>query len=1112
MLEVGALVIPLTSAKQGEDTELKAVRLPDKEDRRKVYLLRQDTEFKLPQAMIDRGVAVTAYEFPAPFDSSKSLTGAKPVDRWAILQEFRQLPGCITDQLLQANPETTDPNAAIEKQSELIELALFFYRVQLGTETPPAGSKENFPTGWRAIDGNPEHQRAGRALATLFLPTKQGFWEPARQLTWSDVDESAINWGGEADIDRLQFLTFLGVNPDVRGQCFALVEDGEQGLVAPMKTPPHLVLLKPGEHPPDMTIVLKGNSENPQPKWESPGIAGGVKEMWEYLKPLVVHELAASGSDEKDSRPRSTVHQMLSKNAWVGLDDGRYAAPECLVLLPPQDRRSKILDRVPFKTDEKPTEREMWVMLGAMPGLDAEVLAQDNGRYVHMTLDSLPHQKGLTNDDLAKGLEPERQQALLEAFSTLFNAACSKPKQGVTIPLLIYRGSDQQSSSDSTHIRRRRLAWDRDMRGGYVVTEARDREVVARHFPHLPIVVAVLGAGVKELQNAQHGLASQVLTVHVEIAPFEEMAEQNNCAEFYKKTIEPLLPGLLALAHLSSLAVPKPVSECRDRWSRLKFRHVRNAWGIYRLVAGGVEIDQKDDQRKTSYGDVLWKEDNRQGEIIFDGTDERNGTISLPPLSEFGEAIAAHVAGNRMFSDLFSRALGLIDLENPEDRRRFEAFLTKEMADSLTKEFAQVFIPLTEEQTKRFLEHVTSALAEIGLTFRDPPTDWQQVLQLNQDKISPPNNCPWPMRTASELQEKLNQFCWDSIERGFIPQVDVAYRNDRELDRWWEAQAISLENLLHYLQWQLSERMAEGTQEVGDTWHDLLAKARQRLDFDPEQVVRDYLGKIGLADLFSSMSKLNAGVRNFRPKFKPVKDIISTGICVVDCSTGLGRVELAPQDSAEYARRSTEQGILGHGAEEQLVHHIASKTKELMEKHGSDKCWKLLFQSIPLGGKTERVLEVVRAKYEQQRTEETLRKALWISNIWGNAGFDVLGLKEKDGGLIPVRYECKTLPGNSGTFRVFLSANELKVFRKVRSENRQTSPASIDTRYLGEWKLIGVAPDGLGIDLTGLLEPIVESDLGLLEPIAKKGLTPDAFILRFSLSSPAQSGQEVPSR
>ena len=72
-----------------------------------------------------------------------------------------------------------------------------------------------------------------------------------------------------------------------------------------------------------------------------------------------------------------------------------------------------------------------------------------------------------------------------------------------------------------------------------------------------------------------------------------------------------------------------------------------------------------------------------------------------------------------------------------------------------------------------------------------------------------------------------------------------------------------------------------------------------------------------------------------------------------------------------------------------------------MEKHGSDKCWKLLFQSIPLGGKTERVLEVVRAKYEQQRTEETLRKALWISNIWGNAGFDVLGLKEKDGGLIP---------------------------------------------------------------------------------------------------------------
>jgi|GEM_PF-1475907 len=1116
--EVEAFVIPLTGDEQKEGEKLKAVCLPDKEERRKVYLIRQDTfHFKLPQAMIKNDVAVTTYVFPPPFgidlSIDKSPTGVKSVDRWTIFQEFRQLPARITDQQENQEQIDPDPDAAIVKQRELIELALFFYKVKLGKETTPADSPENFGVGWRAIDNNLMHQRAGRALSTLHLPTKKGSWEPARQLTWSDVDESVI-WRNETICNSQQFLTFLGVNPDGGGQRFALVEDGEQGLVLPKMSPPSLVSLKSGERPPDLTIVLLPNSENPEPKWESPGIIDGVRALWGHLKPLIVHEmatherdLATIGTNQKETPIRSKVRQFLSQTPWVYLD-GRYVAPESMVILPSKDRRSKVLDTPPLLANENPVEREMWIMLGALPGLEKEYLVKENAKPAYLLLASLQCRRGLTNNDLAKGLESDSQQALQEAFSTLFNAACGKPQPDKEVPLLIYKGSDRQSSTDYTPLIRRQLAWDTDTRSAYVVTKPRDREIVARHFPHLPIVAAVLDTGVKELTDTQHPLASQILEVGIEIKYDEEIHEENNRSGVYKNILESFLPGLLALANLSPLATPRPVPECRELWSKLKFRHVRNVWGVYRLMADGKEIANNDDPRKNSYGDVLWKENKGEeeiSEIIFDGAEDGSETNSPPPLSEFGEPLAALVVGNRVFSDLFSRVLGLTDLKEPENRKRFDAFLIQRMADSLARELALVFSPLTKEQEQRFLAHVSAALAEVGLVFRTDSTEknWRNLLRLDQDSISPLNNDSWPVRTAWELQVRLNQFPWEEFERGIVPQVEVGDRNDRKLKQWWKDNTISLQNLMDYLGWELAERNEE-MKSIEASWNDFITEARQRLDFDPEQLIGEWIvDKLGLKALVPSLSDLKTKVRDFRPDFKPVTGI-KPGGGIIDCTSRLTggpcQIERAAQDSTEYARQAAEKELRGRKAEEQLVHYITRETYKLLSKHDSGKCWEVLFNSIPTGGKIEAVLKEAHTEWNHQRSEEALRKALWISNIWGSAGFDILGLEEKNGSLMPVRYECKALPGNSGTFQVFLSANELKVFRKVRSVNLLPCPGHPELRYLGEWKLIGVVPDGRGFDLTGLLDHIAVSDMSLLEPLARQGLTPDAFILRFSLS------------
>jgi len=82
----------------------------------------------------------------------------------------------------------------------------------------------------------------------------------------------------------------------------------------------------------------------------------------------------------------------------------------------------------------------------------------------------------------------------------------------------------------------------------------------------------------------------------------------------------------------------------------------------------------------------------------------------------------------------------------------------------------------------------------------------------------------------------------------------------------------------------------------------------------------------------------------------------------------------------------------------------------------------------------------------------------------------MLGLERNGEEIEPVRYEIKSL-GDEGPYKVHLTPNQLRVYRKVlhSSETKNTE----QTLYQGSWRLLGVQTGRQGVDLTGELNGLL---------------------------------------
>lgn len=93
---------------------------------------------------------------------------------------------------------------------------------------------------------------------------------------------------------------------------------------------------------------------------------------------------------------------------------------------------------------------------------------------------------------------------------------------------------------------------------------------------------------------------------------------------------------------------------------------------------------------------------------------------------------------------------------------------------------------------------------------------------------------------------------------------------------------------------------------------------------------------------------------------------------------------------------------------------------------------------------------------------------------------------------MPVRYEVKGLPAEGAAVRIFLSSNELAVYRRVCRNGRGEHD---EPRYRGRWRLMAIEPHGKAIDLTSYLDPLLDDKDGPMTTLSSKGFSPDGLIL-----------------
>lgn len=238
----------------------------------------------VPRVLLRTGRVVTSFAL----DAFEGPAGVQPFAEAQLLPELRQMPN---------DPAALDVADGLSSADQA-SLILFAYRLT----TMRRRSTPHF--AWRAFADSQDGEQVGRALATIFLPTVDGGWEPSRQLSKDRVEVVRLgNMLNQPD-DLDAFLAVLGVAPEGG---VPLVEGGDGAVVEPLELPP-----RPQE-------AGRGRPIAPlEPILEKGAAPASVLASLEGLPP--------------DS-PRSRVHELVRATPWLERDrfrafDGVPPLPE----------------------------------------------------------------------------------------------------------------------------------------------------------------------------------------------------------------------------------------------------------------------------------------------------------------------------------------------------------------------------------------------------------------------------------------------------------------------------------------------------------------------------------------------------------------------------------------------------------------------------------------------------------------------------------------------------------------------------------------------------------------------------------------------------------------
>jgi hypothetical protein len=327
--------------------------------------------------------------------------------------------------------------------------------------------------------------------------------------------------------------------------------------------------------------------------------------------------------------------------------------------------------------------------------------------------------------------------------------------------------------------------------------------------------------------------------------------------------------------------------------------------------------------------------------------------------------------------------------------------------------------------------------------------------------------------TESELERVLEHGIDEQL-RPHLPRLLIKADNARGWREWISPRRDALSRWL-----KQREAFTDGWMEDLETY---AGGKCERLDFVPAAVANDWLKEkqVGVEDLGQALKSIAPSFKNVTAK--PCE------LATMGWRKGKGHHAAfsgGPEkklEVLELIEASMVCGAWGDAAEKALLAWVEEETRRLLKKEDANN---VLLGVFPEASQTRKKVHGFLAT--------DLNAALHIARLWSGAGFDVLGLQEKtDGQVEPVRYECKAIGASGNTLRVHLTRRELAVARKVW---RDKGP--------GVWRLVGVEPSGRCVDLTPLIEDILDDEAKPLAPLHEQGLEPDGLRLVIERGSPS---------
>lgn len=1094
-----APVVPVETANEDNEDGVAAVPLPERgpgvsggqreRHSRTVFLRKtEQTSLPLPEALRRANRAVTSFQLPSSIiGATPQPLGTDPFNRWEVLATLRQLPNSLPEE--SGDPIAADGAEAATLQRGLIRYAaeLYAYESKGGRANPSESAV--FSPGWRELDNEAIGENAkpaGRSIATLFLPTIEGLWEPARQLTRDRVNDDELGELPDA-VELDGFLTFLGVAPAREsGPPMTLIEGGPDGRVPARERPPELEDAGRGVSALSLGLLpMSDEDEFDAVAWQS-----SIEAAWdEWLGALIQGEIEDRSEGETSTknllRPLASrpwypvdVEESMATSPSVGTTERKSVAPRELTLL---SYRQQGFPTILWSVDKRTTDKELLTALGTITGIDTDDLAGDTAEPAFRLIRQL-QQLDLQSIEA----NPTARQAIVNLYDRILKSIVSTDHETHDVDelaLLCYEPDPAQNA-----LANRELAW-HSLSGeeAWIVADTGDRESMRRFFPDERLVVARIGpTNLSEYPP----LADRGVKIRrtVEFTPFDD--EGTSLAEMVDEQIDPLIPTLLALSQSALQVDVDPVAHA-DRWRRHKFKHVDNAWVTYEAMLGDAKSVTEQWLKDTS-NNAFYHEEGEALTLLFDTSSDTDDP--KPPLAEFGEPLAALVFEERRqdVGSLFARALSEYDGEAGE--RRLDRFVAKTDAGPLVEEFERQFHPLGDDAASDLLNKSERALDSLGLELVEDSKNVPRLPNLAPNDIT--LNDADDGVTESEVNDAFKTLELSVSQTPFAPRFHCQNRHVEEWQNWFDT---NNERLVPYLV-ELCHSNGNPDIEPEDVTQGLnqfvAGEESAKLGFTPSKAVIRWLRQQSVpSEDVPEPGELLAQVRQFAPRYKSVQTVEASADAgwtrgTVSTPTP-SEIERGTVEVADVADTMRAQGAVGEEAEVAFLDNVVSTTAKHLrqaKQNGSlDDATETLTRPLPTGGKTEANLQSSLEAWEASSKQDDLAAGLHISTVWDGAGYDLLGLERSDGELRATRYEVKALPEEGVRVRAYLSSNELAVYRDVCIEPDTTD----EPKYTGDWQLIGVEPDGRALNLTAELEDLTD----YLNPLRSNGFDHDGIVL-----------------